>query len=216
MKLPFDKIYCLHLTESEERLNSSKQEFIKMGIYDDVNYWWTCRHPYTKEIHDFLVSNGFFRINIMNAPNAYNCARNWYEIIKTSYLRGYEHILCFEDDIIFNVSKEEFETFMNNIPNDYDIIRFAYIDHNNTFKDNECLYVEDYNNFFYGAMMFALNRNGMKYYIDYMDEHFGAADFPFGCIDYIGLKGIKNYFASKNFYDIKNDYLLKSVINNIQ
>lgn len=206
MKLPFDKIYCLHLAESPERLDSSKEEFTKMGIYDDVDYWWTCRHPYTKEIHDFLVSIEHFRINAINAPNAYNCSRNWYEIIKTSYLRGFEHILCIED---------EFKTFMKKIPNDYDIIRFGYLN-DNVFNNNECFYIQDYDKFIYGTQMFALNRNGMKYYIDYMDEYFGAADFPLGCIDYITVKGITNYFTSKNFYDLKYHDIVKSEIINVQ
>ena len=213
MKLPFDKIYCLHLAESSERLNSSKKEFFEIGIYDYVDYWWTCLHPYTKEIHDFLSYTNRFRNRVYYANN-YNCTRNWYEIIKTSYLRGYEHILCFEDDIKFNVTKEEFEKYMKEIPNDYDIIRFGYTDKNNTFENNESLYVEDYGHFIYGAEMFALSKNGMKYYIDYMDEHFGAADFPFGCVDYITLKGIKNYFASKNFYNIKYNDIMESLIIN--
>ena len=212
MKLPFDKIYCLHITERQDRFEFSKEEFIKMGIYDDVDYWWTCHHPYTKEIHSFLLNNNIFRTdNPYNRESAYNCARNWYEVIKTSYLRGYEHILCIEDDIKFNISKEDFEKFMKRIPDNYEVIRFGYLD-GHIFKNNECFYIQDYSKFIYGNQMFALNRSGMKYYIDYMDEHYGEADFPFACIDYIKLKGITTYFASKNFYDVNYISVIKSEI----
>ena len=213
MKLPFDKIYCLHIAERPDRFESSKNEFIKIGIFDDVEYWWTCHHPYTKEIYECLVSNGHFRTYDCYSPNAYNVSRNWYEIVKTSYLRGYEHILCIEDDIKFNISKDDFDTFMKRIPNDYDILRLGYIDTYKAFVNNsECFYIQDYSNFIYGTMMFALNRKGMKYYIDYMDEHFGGSDFPVACVDYIKLKGITNYFASKNFYDLDYTNTMKSEV----
>lgn len=211
MKLPFEKIYCLHLVECDSRLEKSKNEFKKMEIYDDVEYRFTCKHPYVKEIAYFLKENGKYYWFGSGDGRSYNCTRNWYEIIKTSYLLGYESILCIEDDITFDMPKDVFFHIMNNIPNDYDVIRFGYTDLFCNFKfDKDNCFVENYYFKFWGAQMFALSRKGMKYYIDFLDKYYGVADYPLFSTDIMNEYGIKNYFSTRNFYTIMND--LDSII----
>ena len=62
----------------------------------------------------------------------------FYTIIKQSYLRGFEHILIFEDD--FSLMKEDiFNKFMSCLPEDFDIIQLSYLSHEKMYDVNKLL-----------------------------------------------------------------------------
>ena len=52
MKLPFDKVYMLHLAENENRLNFMVNQFKHHGISKQVEIWWTCKRDISIEIRN--------------------------------------------------------------------------------------------------------------------------------------------------------------------
>lgn len=176
----FDKIYVIHCAENLERMNNIKLQITESEI--DLDIWWTCYHP-----HSDVMMNGMILSNsVYRASNGreLNLAREFYTIIKTSYLRGYNNVLIFEDD--FHLMKTEcIKPFCDNIPKDFDIIQLSILAETWMFSIDELR--KEYNNGKYFIPMkfgawsncgLALSRNGMKYFIDYLDNVFTAADIP--------------------------------------
>lgn len=191
MILPFDKVYCLHLTEATERYDNIMEQFAKLGITDQVNIWWTCLRPISTDIGNNIptlhtkyyddVKNGY-------NPNVYgsvfNVSFEFYTIIKQAYLRGFNTILLMEDDIRFK-DGYDYESLFANLPEDWDILRLGFSDyHDDWIRKEEKFKTDDSEllkiNWQFGGMcLIALNRNAMKYYIDYMEAKFECADYPF-------------------------------------
>lgn len=187
MKLPFDKIYCLQLAENKDRYNENQKQFASVGILDQVEYWWTCRRSFANDCASVCPNmiSGFYDMIALQNPNTYgsvfNCAIEHYTIIKQSLLRGFEHILIFEDDISFNVNEEQFDIAMSNLPENYDLVLFQ-----NNHRLEHCtdtfypISNELCANYFQvktpsdkwpqkGTMMYAINKRMMKFIIDYFD-----------------------------------------------
>lgn len=172
------KIYCLHCVEDVCRYDNIIKQFNKLDL--NVQMWETCRQPHMDILYTgIILSNNYENIC---KYNEYNCLREHYTIIKTSYLKGYENILIFEDDIFLLNDKSLFIDFINNIPDDYDICRlggFCNNDHpelNESFKSG--LYWKKLDFGVWGTQGFILSRKGMKYFIDYIDNVLCPADWP--------------------------------------
>lgn len=176
----FDKIYIIHCAESTKRMTNVNKQISESGI--DADIWWTCYHP-----HSDLMMNGMILSNqVYRCSNGreLNLAREFYTIIKTSYLRGMNKILIFEDD--FHLMKTEYiQNFCEHIPDDFDIIQFSILAELNMFEPDELSKLIEKEIYFtpmnFGAWSncgLALSRNAMKYFIDYLDKVFTAADIP--------------------------------------
>lgn len=187
MKLPFDQVYCLCLSDNLNRYKRSLKEFKRVGIDRQIHYWWTCKRSFSNRYAEMTPSlrTIYYDQVSFSRPNCYgnvwNCAVEHYDIIKTSLQRGFEHILIFEDDISFTASDDYFWAAIDNIPQDYDVLLF----HNNerikyhayTFKP----YMEEYKGKFFktenpadkwwqtGTMMYALSKRAMEYIINLND-----------------------------------------------
>ena len=187
MILPFDKIWCLHLAENKEREKHCLNEFKKINIENKVNFWWTCRRRISNDIGLWLdeLHNGDYDSLSGNKKLIYgavfNCSLEHYSIIKTSYYRGFEHILIFEDDIRFVNNINLIKNTFNNIPKDYDIIKFYDIE-GHVYDD---WYINDNSNnqefikttnFGHSTAFYALSRKGMALYCSLMDKKFVPAD----------------------------------------
>lgn len=190
MKLPFDKVYCLHLAESTDRFENIKYQFNKMGIDNQVEIWWTTQ----RKISDFIGNSiktlrtyhydGIYNTSKPNIyANVFNCSIEFYTMIKQAYLRGFETLLVMEDDISF-YDDFDYESLFNNLPDDWDILRLGYSDYHNQWIKNEPIYKECPDailraNWQFGGMcLTAFNRKAMQYYINYMDAKFECADAP--------------------------------------
>ena len=101
-----------------------------------------------------------------------------YNIIKTSYERGFNSILICEDDVNFIDNKNTILDVFNRIPKDYDIIKFYNLCDTDYFEKD--LKITTYKKINYilqnrgglgSAMIYALSRNGMKIYIDYVETY---------------------------------------------
>jgi len=190
-KWPFDETYCIHCLEYKDRLKQSQDTFKKLGIFDKVIYWYTCKRPISNFCGNKLLtlhSQYYDQVrgwNLNVYGGVFNCALEHYTLIKTAYLRGLEHILIFEDDIYSNIGKEEFDLIMSYLPEDYDFISFnndAHFDDKATSK-----YIEEkgspfqkhsirYAPFINSTCCYALSRKGMKFYIDFNDRSFSYSD----------------------------------------
>ena len=63
MKLPFDKVYMLHLAENENRLNFMVNQFKHHGISKQVEIWWTCKRDISIEIGNNMLFINFIVFN---------------------------------------------------------------------------------------------------------------------------------------------------------
>lgn len=176
----FDKIYVIHCVENNERLKNIEFQQKESGLNLDI--WWTCYHPWSNQIvNGFILTN---RCRYLINGAEFNLTREFYTIIKTSYLKGLNHILIFEDD--FNLMKNEYlNDFLEHMPNDFDIIQFSILANTNMcdYEELEKLYEDDVyfikpNFGAYSNCGLALSRKGMKYFIDTIDKEFLAADIP--------------------------------------
>lgn len=176
----FDKVFVIHCVENEKRykniLYQQKQSKLKLDI------WWTCYHPHSYIMANSLILSGKGRY-LVNG-NELNLTREFYTIIKVSYLKGYDHILIFEDD--FNLMKlDKLNEFCDNFPEDFDIIQFGILPNPDTYDYSKILKSYLCKKYFikmdfgaYGNCGLALSRKGMKYFIDSIDKEFNAADIP--------------------------------------
>lgn len=195
----FDKVFVLHCTDYPER-RKLIQNLNNIGItqYEIV---YTCTTPINSLLSKTFENNEeLFTVFYKNTKGANNyeffgkvfdCAYNFYKIIKSSYNMGLNHILLFEDDIVFRINGDELQSYFDEMPNDYDCIKFSYIVAKWYSKFNEQeinSYISNINSKFFRVppeirlntnTMFALSRKGMKYYIDFMEHMFCCADVPF-------------------------------------
>jgi len=176
----FDKIYVIHCAENKERYKNILFQKEENNI--DLDIWWTCYHPWSEVMMNGIILSNACRY-ILNG-NELNLVREFYTIIKTSYLKGYERILIFEDD--FQLMKSEYlSMFLDKIPFDFDIIQFSILFNPNFYDiDNLSKEYENGNYFikaptgFWSNCGLALSRKGMEYFIKSIDKEFQAADIP--------------------------------------
>lgn len=203
----FDKIWCLHCVDHQDRYKTSLYEFNKVGISDIVEYRWTSLQP---------------KVNIRRSlPNLrtegeYHCTREHYTMINIAYQLGYDYIMIFEDDVKL-INKEYWDLFMNNIPNNFDILRFGGAA-KKPFINGPALF----NNHIYWSVMnfnlwcttgYALSRKGMEYYLNYINNLYCVADMPLWDICkmrnikcYISTLPICYYYKFDSSIQLKNDF----------
>lgn len=209
MRYPFDKIYCLCLSENKSRYQKVIDEFKRVEMYDQLNIWWTCKRKISSVVAEYIPSlhSGYYdfykRFNKEVYGTVFNCSYEHYSIIKSSYERGMERILICEDDIKFIDNKNVVQKAFTELPSDFNIIKFC-----NEFNGRQS-YLEKYNNqndLFQSitwnakntsTACYALDRKGMKFLIDNQDELFKIADYPF-----------KNLKSSKDFKIYQTRYLV--------
>lgn len=210
-----DKIYFLHLSDRYDREKWINNQIEKMGFpKDKVTIWWTCRHDMFENIwdkFDKIKNSPQISFNKKTNPNiglgVFNCSLAHYDIIRTSYDRGYEHILIFEDDNKFLTNLEIFKYVINKLPDNYNILKFHNISwKNNQWKEmttnfcpipksiediqepiftiidniNQHYQVEE----FASTQAYLINRNAMKRIINIYNNDFCPADWVFINIDH--------------------------------
>lgn len=179
----FDKLYIIHCSDNHKRYEFIKNWTSQYGIQDKVDIWWTCK----KRINNYCGKRigslvcGFYDDVLDRTPNVYggvfDCAMQHFSIIKTAYERGLNSIMILEDDFGFSEDVETIKNVFNNLPEDWDIIKFDtffevgwYTEEGEYFR--EC-YDDDMK---FGAMCYGLNRKGMEAVINSYEEVFRGAD----------------------------------------
>lgn len=122
INLPFDYIYCILLPTNSERVENVKKQ---CELLNNVNVFNSIYIPNVYSLSNFLKQNDKFRWNGWGNGTALNCTLNHYTVIKQAYDANAKSVLIFEDDVTFNT--ENINEVMNNIPKNYNILRFEWV-----------------------------------------------------------------------------------------
>lgn len=201
----FDDIVILHCVENKER----EQEVMKtMNQLDITNYrfYETVKCPLVNKIlynaMPNLHTDFYEKLSTSAQAGCFDCAYNWYKIVKIAFTKGLNTLLVFEDDALLNTSKEEADELINKIPDDFDIIKGSYcISHLNDELYNIIngeLSWHKYKNEFnmYHSGMIGFSRKGMAYYIYIMEKYFIPADMPLYYVEEEDLLHLNYYIPS--------------------
>lgn len=206
-KIPVDKHYIIHLAENTERKAIIEDNYNKVGL-SGYEYWWTSRKPYLNEqiasaiykdkdttinIKNNIYDDAYKRTgNIRPLGRVFDCSYTMYTCISVAYARGFNHIAIFEDDVMFidnpKLVEECFD--VNNLPNDYDLVRYysgAWEDNlPNRFPDRWYIHFKDPeyyesiagdNNWKGGIFSIALlSRKGMKHFMNFYEKRIFVTD----------------------------------------
>ena len=222
-----NKIYFLHLSDRYDREEWMNNQIKQMDYFDyNYNIWWTCRRLFFNNENNAFSKIGHIKNNPNVISNVINCALEHYTIIRTSYERGFNHILIFEDDVKFNIDLETFKKCIEQIPDNYCCVKFIneawkntpyYFDLNTlTFNKIE---EDNINSDLYkkincqsfekkhlcSTAAYLLDRSGMEKIINIYHNFNGAlgADWVFKYLDYVyipkyDLISLQNYNCPKN------------------
>lgn len=231
MKLPFEKIYCIHLAEDVERYEFLMNELRRIGIEDQVDIWWTSKKNINTIIGNCMPSlhTPFYdNIKANIHPHVYqrvfDCTYNHYSIISQAYARGLKSILIFEDDIIFNDDVDKIKAVFDSIPDDYSIVKFhnmmvcnEYALLENPIKDNLSYDVpkyityddESFDTYSCSLLCYGMTHEGMKYILDAYDRNFQASD--------VVIERVKTLDKVQGFYTLASNMLCmqRNVVSNI-
>lgn len=188
MKLPFEETYLVSLAERQDRYDNIRKKIDYFGW--DVKDFRVVKHPFS----DFIVSIlgpslGGIGCNVTNG-NILNCTREQYTLVKSAYIRGVETLAIIEDDASFFKDKSIWEKYLNNLPDDWDILRFNMLRGPETdvlvdLPENEGkLWIKQpMNNLVFGAGFYVVNRKAMKYLIEKTDKLYQPLDNPLAFMD---------------------------------
>lgn len=232
-----NKIYFLHLSDRYDREKWIKNQIDLIGFPEDkVNIWWTCRRLFFNNENNAFSKAKHLQGNPNVISNVINCALEHYTIIRTSYERGFNHILIFEDDVKFNINLKAFKECIKQIPDGYCCVKFINvvvkdskyrslntltfdkikIPDKNLYRKINCKFLKIRHLCCTAAYL--LDREGMKQIINIYHEFGGkiAADWVFNHLDYIyipkyNLVSLQNYNCSKN--DLVSDLLSVDTTN---
>lgn len=231
MKLPFEKIYCIHLAEDVERYDFLMNELKRIGIDDQVEIWWTSKKKLNLYIGNALtMMHTEYYDGLMNSvnPNVYqgvfDCSYNHYSIISQAYARGLKSILIMEDDIIFNDDIDKIERVFNSLPEDYTIVKLhnvwicgEYAMHDNPVKEHLSYDVpnfisydnENFDKYGNSLLCYGMTTDGMRYILDGYEQWFQASD--------VVVERVKCSKKIPGFYTLETNMLCmqRNVVSNI-
>ncbi len=198
LKGRFDHIVVLTLSNRPDRQQSIMQQLKYIGMVDvsDVEFWYATPFPYNGLICEAF--NAKYGKQMFDFPNEFDCARNHYGIVRKAFDLDYKNVLIMEDDIAFLKDSDKFISYIDAIPDDFDILRGSAF----TIKDIKSDKLKTYNKWWvcdkdtnlYYTSMYALSRKGMEYYLTYMDQQFTLADNPLAVSGYYDF--IKQYVSN--------------------
>ena len=187
----FGHIYVLTLSNRQDRRDLMNAQFDAFDIPrpdTDRNIRWFYGTPFP---HNKIIADAFniSKKGRFTKPNEYDCARNHYAIIKTAYDLGWENVLVIEDDVLFLKDTDVWNTYLYNIPTDFDILQGGGFTadkriHEYMKSADECVGSDAYwfkhkNVGLWNASFYALSRKGMEFYLTFMDKIcFWVADGP--------------------------------------
>lgn len=201
----FDEIYFITLVERIDRVRQVIYESRKFLEQDKIKICYTCMRKFTNEVGKHFFENDKVYKNFPNSFGpAYNCLMNHYRIVKTAYLRGLKNILICEDDIIFIKNIDIINWTFANMPKKYCCCKFRASKqrYDNNVKIQR-FSKGDFKHKEYGTLCYALDREGMKKYIDSVDKHVLPADVEFiEFLDDIYVVDIPLCYQNDNFSTI--------------
>lgn len=139
---------------------------------------WKYNHIITKAFNEHYSARLVF-----TKPNEYDCTRNHYNIIKTAYDLGYKNILIIEDDIQL-LKPEYLLDMVDKLPADYSLCHLSGF--TTDMQANQCisqyhngnLYIKEPEFRMWCTAMYAMNQEGMRWYMSFIEERISVADMP--------------------------------------
>ena len=95
------------------------------AYYINLDYRTDRRAEIEKELADKGICAERFPA-IRTRPGSIGCTLSHIAVLKLARERGYESVMIFEDDFMFTVSKEEWESLINKLPSSYDVVMMSY------------------------------------------------------------------------------------------
>ena len=208
MKLPFSETWLINLVERPDRYEKMKKQFDYFKW--DVKEHRTVIHPWCNDIIKIFKAT---RKGYLKDPNAFSCTREHYTLIKSAYLRGLNSICIIEDDVSFNKNISVWEEYLNNLPEDWDILRLCCM---RGYYEQE--YTKGYiwcpvKNGMWGTGCYALNRKGMKYMMESIERYMQPIDLPL--YNYTSDSNIKHYLPQIPLGLCLEDSMTSDICNDI-
>lgn len=180
-----DHIFTISFTKNyPERINKLNKELeyldiLNSGIYS-IFYNIHSPLPFYQLMHEHMhhsASTDKYDEYVPKTFAHYKCIREAYEL-------HYDHILVLEDDIIFLKNKELIQEYLDNIPEEYDLILLAFYGDQeprssiNGYYQYMCNYVDNYLYPAFGASMYLMSYQGMEKWLNkFENEQFTCIDF---------------------------------------
>lgn len=214
----FDKIFIIGALNST-KVNNTIESMKKLDLYDE------------NVIHHMYIPTNDIKLKCKQLPeygfnDRISIILAQYTIVKQAYDAGLKSVLILEDDNSLLRDLRKWAEILNNMPRDWNVIRFAgfTIDNN----DESRYLVFDKGNFikysyprqFYmiwGSSAFALNRSGMEAYIrsqeammrqsDHVNDIFicSREEDLYNIYEDCGNKPLNIYFANYSLFCPLND-----------
>lgn len=187
MNIPFDECWLINLVERPDRKEYMLNQFRELNM--DVKYHQAVKGPdwiyniFCNSINKQIYVSGEEFRGWMDVPHAIGCWREHYTLIKSAYLRGLNSIMVIEDDCGFIKDEKLLQEYLDNLPDDWDILKLNCLRGDKTEQ-----YVEDFSdkygywfpqiNTLWGTGCYAMNRRAMKYILDWYEIYFASIDTP--------------------------------------
>lgn len=182
----FQHIFMLNLSTRGDRRQKMIQQLFDFGLpnnfrQSDLDIRTTVPFKKYNTIMMHVLNQN--KLGRLTKPNEYDCTHNHYSMVKQAYDQGYQYCLVLEDDILFIEDKKLWEKYLDNIPNDFDILQFGGFTTDNRVVEEVLNHKDEYwvkhpNVPIWNASMYALSRKGMEYYLEFIDKFFWVADGP--------------------------------------
>lgn len=173
----FDRMVCLNLAERTDRRTNILRQFRSLGIDGHVEFHTAVKHPHSQAIMDGLNKSGK---GCFTKPNEFSCAREHYTIIKKAYLQNVEHLLIFEDDVLFMKDFEYIVNTLDNMPEGWQCCQFGGFTVDEKVFEKSIRHDSGYwmqGIPVWNMSMVALGREAMRQYISMQDYQMNVADF---------------------------------------
>lgn len=178
--LPVDNIYVLNISSAINNKLYFKKMIADCKITNEFKFTEYVGLPFLNnqpKFVDMIKTNYFGDTNNAEPVKYFSSLINHYAIIKYNYDNNKDHLLVFEDDTNIN-DPELFNYYLNNLPEDYDIVRFGVCPWYN-FNDDKHLYNKKDGEFIVGIQCYLMSRKGMKAFLDLINTYVSYADFLF-------------------------------------
>ena len=182
----FQHIFMLNLSTRGDRRHKMIQQLFDFGLpnnfrQSDLDIRTTVPFKKYNTIMMHVLNQN--KLGRLTKPNEYDCTHNHYSMIKQAYDQGYQYCLVLEDDILFIEDQKLWEKYLDNIPEDFDILQFGGFTADKLVVEEVLNHKDEYwvkhpHVGVWTTAMYALSRKGMEYYLEFIDKFLWVADGP--------------------------------------
>lgn len=213
-----DHIYCISFTKNAKTripLLYNELEFIDVDHNSDIFSLYYNISPnidFFKAMFDIIPNKGSLKRYFNYGENVRKTFAH-YKCIREAYELGYEHILVIEDDILILKHKDWIIEYLNNLPEDYDLVllsRYGLTTEATYYNDYfQNMFYIDENGIYYMsfcASTYLMSHNGMKKWLDKFESEYMTIDFWGECFTSDDNCYVSNHNLTIQYNDMYVDY----------